>query len=79
MSLLPCNGDLTGLGLLEEGRFWDLDALREHIQACSECACVWDAMAAAFGAAGGAAGRGSAKRRGDSAFYRQLASRRTDR
>ncbi|OHD67869.1 MAG: hypothetical protein A2177_01095 [Spirochaetes bacterium RBG_13_68_11] len=37
------------------------------------------ASAAALGSRGGRAGSGAAKRRGDSAYYRQLAARRTDR
>lgn len=35
--------------------------------------------AAALGSRGGKAGAGAAKRRGDSAYYRQLAARRKDR
>lgn len=35
--------------------------------------------AAALGSRGGRAGSGAAKRRGDSAYYRQLAARRKDR
>jgi hypothetical protein len=37
------------------------------------------ASAAALGSRGGRAGSGAAKRRGDSAYYRQLAARRKDR
>ena len=31
MSLLPCDSDLVALGLLVDGRYWDLDALRDHV------------------------------------------------
>jgi len=76
MSLLPCHGDLGALGLLEDGRYWDLDALREHVRGCRHCTAIRDVFAAVTGAVGGANGRGTAKRRGSSAYYSALASRR---
>ena len=75
MSLLPCDRDPNALRVVVGG-FWDLDALREHVQTCRLCACVQGAMAAAPGAKGGASGRGAAKRRGSSEYYRALAARR---
>ena len=75
MGLLPCDGNLGALGVVV-GRYWDYAALREHMQACRLCGCMWAAMAAATGSQGGANGRGAAKRRGSSEYYRALAARR---
>ena len=72
MSLLPCDGDLVALGVVA-GRFWDLAALGEHMQACRPCGLVYTVMATAMGAQGGRAGRGAAKRRGNSEHHRRLA------
>ena len=76
MSLLPCDGDLVALGVVS-GRFWDVEALGEHMQACRACTSVYRAMAKAMakatGARGGRAVRGAAKRRGSSEHYRRLA------
>ena len=72
MSLLPCDGDLVALRVVVD-RYWDLDGLRQHMQACRACTSVYRAMAKAMGAQGGRAGRGAAKRRGDSAHYSRLA------
>ena len=74
-SILACGQDLEAAGVIDAERCWDLAGLREHIQSCEKCASVQEAMAAAMGAKGGAAGRGAAKRRGDSAYYRRLAAR----
>ena len=75
MSLLPCDLDLVALGVIEDGRYWDLDALREHVRECRRCTSVRRAFAAMTGSQGGTAGRGAAKRRGDSEHYRRLALR----
>ncbi len=78
MSLLPCDGDLETLRVVVD-RYWDLDVLRQHMQACRACTSVYRAMAKAMGAQGGRAGRGAAKRRGSSEHYRQLAAMSWDR
>ena len=75
MSLLPCDRDPVALGVVV-GRFWNYDTLREHVRGCRLCECVRSALAAAAGAQGGTAGRGAAKRRGPSEYYRALAARR---
>lgn len=72
MSLLPCDRNLAALGVVS-GRYWDLEALGHHVRACQRCAAVYRAMASAMGSQGGRAGRGAAKRRGDSDHYRRLA------
>jgi hypothetical protein len=76
MSLLPCDRDPVALGVVVSG-FWDYEALREHVRGCRLCECVRRALAGATGAQGGANGRGAAKRRGSSEYYRALAARRT--
>jgi hypothetical protein len=73
MSLLPCDGNLAALGVVAGG-YWDLEALRAHLDECRPCAAVYRAMAAAMGSRGGQAGRGAAKRRGSSEYYRRLAT-----
>jgi hypothetical protein len=79
MSILPCHGDLVALGLVEEEdghRYWRMDQLRGHVARCSACSCLLDVFSAMTGAQGGRAGRGAAKRRGGSAYYRALAARK---
>ena len=73
MTLLPCDSDLVALGVLEDGRHWDLGTLREHVRDCRRCTAIRRAFAAMTGAAGGRAGRGASKRRGGSDYYRALA------
>ncbi len=75
MSLLACEGDPEALRVVVGG-FWDLDALREHVRGCRLCECVRSAMASAASAQAGASGRGAAKRRGSSEYYRTLGARR---
>jgi len=75
MSLLPCDRDPKALRVVVDG-YWDLEALRDHLKACRLCACVQGAMAAVTGSQGGAHGRGAAKCRGSSDYYRALAARR---
>lgn len=77
MSWLPCDGNPAALRVVVDGHL-NLDGLREHMQACRECMSLHRAMAKAMakatGARGGRAGRGAAKRRGDSEHYRRLAA-----
>jgi NAD-dependent oxidoreductase involved in siderophore biosynthesis len=61
VSILPCNGDPQALGVIVE-RYWELDALRDHVKACRACASVRRAFAAITGSQGGRAARGAAKR-----------------
>jgi hypothetical protein len=75
MSLLACDRDPRVVGVVVDG-YWELEALSEHVKTCALCACVQSAMAAAMGSRGGSAGRGAAKRRGSSEYYRTLAARR---
>ncbi len=74
MSLLPCDLDPVALRVVVN-RYWDLDALREHVSECRRCSSVRSAMAAMTGSQGGTAGHGAAKRRGNSEHYRRLALR----
>ena len=75
MSLLPCDGDLRALGVLDEDGYWDMDALREHVQTCESCECIRDAFASVTYSMAGRAGKGKAKRRGDTEYYRRLAAK----
>ena len=75
MSLLACDRDPNALGVVVDG-YWELEALVEHVKACELCDCLQNAMAAATGSRGGSAGRGAAKRRGSSEYYRALAAHR---
>jgi hypothetical protein len=77
MTLLPCDLDPIQLRVVVNG-YWDLEALREHVSACRRCASLGAAMAAMTGSQGGATGRGAAKRRGSSEYYRALAARRSN-
>jgi hypothetical protein len=75
VSILPCNLNPVALRVVVDG-YWNLGALRDHVGGCRWCTAVYRATAAAMGSKGGLAGRGSAKRRGSSAYYRALAGRR---
>ena len=75
MSLLPCDRNPVALRVVDDDGYWDIDALREHVEGCELCECVHDAFTAMTGSQGGAAGRGASKRRGDSNYYRALAGR----
>jgi hypothetical protein len=72
LSLLPCDGNLEALGVVS-GRFWNLEALAEHMSKCPRCDLVYRALASAVGGRGGRAGKGVAKRRGSTEHYRKLA------
>jgi hypothetical protein len=74
MSLLPCDLDPLALGIVVDGR-WSLEALRDHVQTCRDCTLIRWSFAAITGGAGGRAGRGPLKRRGDANYYRALANR----
>lgn len=82
MKGLPCGQDRIALGIVRNvspehpGGFWDLAALRQHAPACPWCSTFLRAMAIITGSEGGRAGRGAAKRRGDSDYYRALSARR---
>ena len=75
MSILPCDLDPVALRVVV-GRYWELDALREHVNGCRRCKSVFDAMTAMTGSQGGIAGRGASKRRGNGDYYRALVKRR---
>jgi hypothetical protein len=77
LSILPCDRDPVALRVVVGG-YWDLDALREDVRGCELCECVRSAMVGAAGAQGGRAGRGAAKSRGSSEYYRALAARRSN-
>jgi hypothetical protein len=73
MSPLPCRGDLAALGVVVDA-YLSLEGLRKHLGECRACASLSRLMAKAVGSRGGVAGRGAAKRRGDSEHYRRLAA-----
>jgi hypothetical protein len=80
VSFLPCDRDPEALGVTRraENAFrWNLPALREHVVACRTCRGVFRIFSIMTGSQGGAAGRGAAKRRGDSAYYRSLPKRKS--
>jgi hypothetical protein len=74
VSILPCNLDPVALGVVVDG-YWDYDALGEHVNGCRRCKSVHSALAAMTGSRAGRAGRGAAKCRGGSDYYRALAAR----
>ena len=74
MSLLPCDQDPAALRVVV-GRYWHLETLRDHVQACRRCKAVYDAFVSMNATRAGRAGRGASERRGDAAHYRRLAER----
>ena len=74
-SILPCNLDLVALGVIV-GDCWDLDELYAHINGCGPCKSVYEIMTALTCSRAGRTGRGAKKRRGTSAYYRELAKQR---
>ena len=52
MSLLPCDGNLTALGVLVDG-YLDREGLRMHLEGCRSCMSVYRSMAKAMGSLGG--------------------------
>jgi hypothetical protein len=86
MSLLPilaCSIDPAKVGVISlssEGDrhyySWNEAALLEHFRNCYLCTSLRNAIFRAEGARGGRASRGTAKRRGNSAYYRALPRRK---